>query len=251
MEIAALQKGLVLLVNGLEVVEEGAGFGVPIAKYSDATYFSRTATVYVEEQNQIFKEIKKVFLLDSVSKKQVHGASVNDSLYSVLHAAFEKAYIHRRKMRSVFDWIMRLRKTIGVETHFADAPPHGQVTVTFHCYPDQIRVSADFSKLDAANCREILLLNEQGATFFRRFRSGNKVSEGTEIGAWTKVDAARGEYSDTRERILFSVEKKDGATLYCGWEQVKDRFSWAGMTFSLNPKTSTFNYAIQLRENNT
>ena len=69
MEIAALQKGLVLVYNGSELIEEGAGFGVPITKYFNRTFFSRTATVYIKEQDENSVLIKKVFLLDAISKK--------------------------------------------------------------------------------------------------------------------------------------------------------------------------------------
>jgi len=248
MEIAALQKGLVLVYNGSELIEEGAGFGVPITKYSDRTFFSRTATVYVKEQNENSVIITKVFLLDAISKKQVRGSDINDSLYSIFHKMFEKSYLHLGNMRSVFDLIMRLRKTIGIETQFSKVSPKGKVTVSYHCFSDQIKVYADFSEVDRAGCKEILILNEQGATFFRKYSIGNEVLCDKRIGAWNKVVAEKAEFSDIRNRISFSMEKREGAILYCGWEQIKDRFSWAGMTYALSPKTSIFHYTIRLKK---
>jgi len=249
MEIAALQKGLVLMVDNTELIEEGAGFGVPIAKYSDATFFSRTATVYVEEQDKNAAVIVKVFLLDSVSKKRVHGVFINDDVYSIFHKTFEKAYLRHKNMRSFFDWVMRLRRTVGIQTCFAYVPPRGKVTISYHCYPNHIKVCADLSEVDMTSCREILILNEQGATFFRKHRNDHEVLQDKKVGAWTRVDAKKAEFSDLGEQISFSMEKREGATLFCGWEKVKDRFSWAGMTYALSPKTLIFNYTIQLQAN--
>ncbi len=247
LEIAALQKGLVLVVKGSELVEEGAGFGVPIAKYSDTTFFSRNANLYVEEHDENVTVITKVFSLDSISKKRVHGAFINNKIYSVFHKTFERAYLNRGNMRSIFDWIMRLRKSFGVETHFVNVLSRGKVTVRYHCYPDHIKVCADFSDVDMTGCQEILILNEQGATFFRKFRNGNSILLDKKIGAWTRVDAEVAEFSDLEDHISFSIGKREGAIMCCGWEQVKDRFSWAGITFSLSPKTLVFDYTIQLR----
>ena len=250
LEIAALQKGLVLVVDGSELIEEGAGFGVPIVRYSDTTFFSRAAIVYVEEQGENSAVITKVFLLDSISKKRVHGAFINDNLYSVFHKTFEKAYLRRGNMRLFFDWVMRFRRTIGVETYFTRVSPKGKVTVRYHCFPDYIKVCVNFSEVDMTSCREILILNEQGATFFKKYRGGNEVLYDKKVGAWTRVDEEHAEFSDLREHISFSLEKIDGATLYRGWEQVEGRFSWAGMTYALSPKTLVFNYTIRLQANN-
>jgi len=251
LEVEALQKGLVLMVNDSELIEEGVGFGVPVIKYRDATFFSRTATVYVEEQNENSILIVKDYLLDSISEKQIHGASINNSIYSIFHKAFEKAYIHPGNMRPLFDWTMRLRRIFGVETYFAKVPPRGKVSITYHCYPDHINVCADFSKVDTADCCELLILNEQGAAFFKKYKNGNVVLHDRKIGPWTEVDKGDAELTDTTNSISFSMNKKEGTILYCGWEQVKDRFSWAGMTYSLNPKISRFNYTIRLKEGNT
>lgn len=248
MEIAALQKGLVLVYNGSELIEEGAGFGVPITKYFDRSFFSRTATVYVKEQDESSVIITKVFLLDAISKKQVRGSNINDGFYSIFHKMFEKSYLHLGNMRSFFDLVMRLRKTIGVETQFSKVSPRGKVIVTYHCFSDHIKVCADFSEVDKAGCKEILILNEQGATFFRKNSKGNEVFCDKKIGAWNKVAAEKTEFSDIGDNISFSMEKRDGAILYCGREQVKDRFSWAGMTYALSPKTSIFNYTIRLKK---
>lgn len=39
------QKGLFLLLNGWEVVEEGVGFGLVVVKYTDKTFFSIKAEI--------------------------------------------------------------------------------------------------------------------------------------------------------------------------------------------------------------
>ena len=136
-----------------------------------------------------------------------------------------------------------------VETYFACVSPKGKVTVRYHCFPDHIKVCVDFSEVDMTSCQEILILNEQGATFFKKYSSGNEVLHDKKVGAWTRIDAEHAEFSDLGEHISFSVEKIDGATLYRGWEQVEGRFSWAGMTYALSPKTLVFNYTIRIQAN--
>jgi hypothetical protein len=236
------------MADGAELVEEGAGFGVPIAMYADCTFFSSTAQVYQRKQADKSVVVSKVFLLDTVSRKQVHGAFVNDDFYSLLHKTFEKAYLSRGRVRPVFDWIMRLRKTLGVQTRFVKVAPRGKVAVTFHCHPNFVNVFADFSALDKAQCREILLLNEQGATFFQSHSDSNGIKlQDRQIGAWAKVTAKRAAFSDVAGRLSFSLENLNGAMLYRGREYVKDRFSWAGMTYALNPKALNFSYEIKIR----
>ena len=74
METSALQKGLVLMLDGRELIEEGMGFGVPIVMYADKTFFSSKADVSIQEAGSGYT-LTKVFTLDTVSLKkfgQVH-----------------------------------------------------------------------------------------------------------------------------------------------------------------------------------
>jgi hypothetical protein len=239
---------LVLIAHAAELIEEGAGFGVPIAKYTDKTYFSTNAEVYVKRITEENVVLTKVFFLDAVSKKQVRGANINDSFYTVFHRAFEKAYLNRPFLRPVFDWTMKVRNELGVTTQFIRLSPKGEVVVTYDCFPNTVKVNVDLSGVEKASCREILILNEQGAEVFRRYSdSEGVVLYDRQIGGWAKVTAKNAAFSDTGRCVSFSVENEEAASLYRGWERVKDRFSWAGVTFGLSPVTSSFNYKINIR----
>ncbi len=247
LEIAPLQKGLVLLKGAEELIEEGAGFGVPIVKYVDTTIFSTYAQAGFEQLSDDFAVFKKVFYMDAVSKKQLRGAFVNDGFYELLHGTFEKAYLNRKGLLSLFDWTMRLRNVLGVKTEFVRVEPRGRITFTYYCFPDHIEVAVDLSEMEKKGCQEILVLNEQGASVFRRYAD----SEGTElfddeIGAWSRVETRQAAFSDIRQRFSFALERKQNALLYRGREQIAGRFSWAGITYALSPKTNFFVYSVKI-----
>jgi hypothetical protein len=77
LETSQLQKGLVLVLDDEELIEEGVGFGVPVVKYSDKTYFSSTAEV----ESKITPSscnLKKTFILDTISRKKFGKSSYID-----------------------------------------------------------------------------------------------------------------------------------------------------------------------------
>jgi|Deesub1362A_J573_1020465.scaffolds.fasta_scaffold00021_72 hypothetical protein len=248
LEIADLQKGLVLMLGASELVGEGIGFGAPVIRYADKTFFSKSAEVSVQGQDEGGVVVSKSFLMDAVSRKRIcRGPFISDNLYSFFHRAFMRGYEGCKDFRPFFDKIMELRKILGIKSQFVEVNPRGRVNIVYKCFSDTVQIEVDLRALDKSGCEEILILNEQDSSFFRRYfdTSGLELF-GRQIGAWEKVEADEASFSDINGHLTFSLKRLDQATLFRGWEEVKGRFSWAGLGYSLKPNISTFTYLVKI-----
>lgn len=247
LETGALQKGLVLLIDGCELIEEGMGFGVPIVRYEDKTFFSSTADVSFRKVGSD-SILTKAFSLDTVSLKKVGQASyIDDGLYSSLRKTFQMLYLKHKKLSPIFNKAMELRDLANIKTEFITVKPRGTITVTYHCQPTAITIQIDFSNITLKKCIELIVLNEQGSSVFRRYVDSNGLTLfGNKIGAWAEVTAKKASLQNMKREVSFILQKKDGVQLFRGWEQTRKRFSWAGLSYSLVPNRGIFNYSIGL-----
>jgi hypothetical protein len=248
LETAALQKGVVLMFDGRELVEEGVGFGVPVVKYEDKTFFSSKATVAIQKTGTEYL-LTKVFTLDTVSIKKIGKASyINDKWYTRVRKTFELMYLKHPKIKFAFNQVMEIRQLLNIKTEFHNVKPRGTITVTYRIQPSSIRIHADFSKIQRKRCKELLLLNEQGASVFQKYTdSKGQVLFGNKIGAWSKVTADEASLQSTGGRIRFSLQNGGNATLFRGYERTRKRFSWAGLSYSLPLDVCEFSYAVKLK----
>ncbi len=249
LEISALHKGLVLVFDGNELIEEGAGFGCPVVKYHDKPYFSTSAETSIRE-SQDGPVLRKRFSMDTVSRKTVGNASyVNDNFYSFIHRVFEINYLNHKSLISAFNALMMIRKLLKVNTQFVRADPRGTITVDYTPTSKGIKVTADLSRLNKTNCEEILILNEQGSTFFRKFVDSNGLLlQDRKIGAWDIVTADSASLSDAGRRLTFTLQNLKGARLFRGWEKTVGRFAWSGLGYSVNLSLSRFTYSLEFHQ---
>jgi hypothetical protein len=248
LETAALQKGLVLMLNDEELIGEGVGFGLPVVKYKDKTYFPGSAKVTVKKQDQSLV-LQKTYALDMVSRKRFWKAPyINDGLYSFVQKNFEKTYLKHQNLSPFANKLMELRDTAKIKTEFVKVQSKGNVTVQYVCQPNTISVHVDLSGLVWGGCLEVLILNEQGARFFRKYSDadGLELFDG-KIGGWATVVAAGASLSSVKEKVAFSLENIFGALLFRGWENTKNRFSWAGLSYCMRSKREEFDYAIKIK----
>jgi hypothetical protein len=248
LETAPLQKGLVLTVDGQEVIEEGVGFGAPVVLYRDEPYFSSSAECSVLNDGD-HKVLVKSFLMDTVSRKRLgKTVYVNDRFYMLLHKGFHKVYMKNSILTPFFNRLIELTKLFGVNTEFVKVKPRGRVTFTYEFQPDSVAVEVSFEQLDKDDCEEIVVLNEQGASFFRKYSDSNGLTlvDG-QIGAWVDVEADEASLSDARETLGFSLRKVQGAVFFRGREKIRKRYSWVGLGYSIRPPFSTLRYSIKLK----
>jgi hypothetical protein len=231
------------MLDNRELIEEGMGFGVPVVKYADKTFFSGKAEVRNCSENIL----EKTFWLDTISVKKFGKTAAIDRVYSPLRRTFEVLYLKHKKLKPLFNTVMELRQLAGVKTEFVSVKPRGIITVRYNCQPSSVNVEADFSNLTLDGYQEVLFLNEQGASTFQKYTdTKRKTLLGNHIGAWDIVDAQEAYLQSPKGQLMFSLKNLEGTMLFRGWEQTRKRFSWAGLNYSVQPQRGIFCYSIKL-----
>ncbi len=247
LETGALQKGLVLLFGNRELIEEGVGFGVPVVKYTDKTFFSSKATVTAQSSNAGYT-LTKTYVLDTVSVKKIGNNSyLDDKIYSSIRKKFEILYLKHKKLNTLFNKVMETRELLKIKTEFQTRDPRGTISVTYNCQPNALTIYADLSKVNLQGCQEVLLLNEQGSSIFQKYvDSSGRNLLGNKIGAWDQVEADSAALQSFKGNLGFGLHSVGGSSMYRGWEHTRHRFSWAGLSYSLPPNNGVFCYSIDL-----
>ena len=246
MKTASLQKGLILLYNGAEVVGEGTGFGVPIGKYSDETFFSGSSFLQVHKQeNSVI--IRKEFLMDMIARDKFRNLKLENMK---LRRKIDSVSLLYQKHKRLAQFILHAKGLLfkfGVESVFIRTSPKGKVIVTYTIDRNRILVKLSFSRLDRNNLQKVFVLNEQGAHFFRKYSDSEGLKlDDEEIGAWDGVTAQSAKISDKKDRIGFSLKNVDGTMLRRGREAVKGSLNWIGLDYELSPEDDQFEYEIEI-----
>jgi len=246
MKIANLQKGLILLCNGIDVIGEGTGFGVPIAKYSNETVFSGSSLLQVHRQGSVV-EIQKEFIMDLVARDKFRNLKLENPRIRTLSdhiSTFSQG--HKRFAQSILI-VKGLLFKFGVKSSFIRSPYKGSVIVTYIMDRNRIQVKMNLSKLERNNLGKVFVLNEQGAHFFSTYSD----SEGlrlvdAEIGVWDNVKARSAKITNRQNKIGFCLKNIEGSMLRRGREAMEGSLDWIGLDYELAPEYYHFEYEIEL-----
>jgi hypothetical protein len=246
LKIADLQKGLILLCDGTDVIGEGIGFGVPIAKYYGETVFSGSSTLKVRKQENVI-EIQKEFLMDLMARDRFRNLKLeNPKIRTLFDHISELSQRHKRLARSI-SIVKGLFFKFGVKSSFIRSPIRGSVIVTYILNRNRILVKLNFSQLERKNLGKVFVLNEQSAHFFSIYSD----SEGLrlvdeEIGIWDNVIAQSARIINAHNKIGFCLKHIEGSVLRRGREVMAGSLDWIGLDYELDAEQNHFEYEIEL-----
>lgn len=243
-KIGNLQKGLILVVNDVETVGEGTGFGLPVLQYSHETFFSASSAVDISSRLGRHVVVKQ-FSMDRVARNSFRNVTLENEAARNLIDHLSSLYQNHPRFR--FLTLKDLTGRIGIHKAFPETTPKGNVTVTYTINKTHVTVEADLTKLQRLGLEKIFMLNEQGAEFFRKYMDseGNELVD-EKIGAW---DPASGEWACMKTlggELGFRLWRVEGNVLRRGREFLHGSLNWVGLDYEVNPTCGVFRYVIDI-----
>jgi hypothetical protein len=244
LELADLQKGLILICDGAETVGEGTGFGFPVLVCRDETYFPGTSKVYLSKRGDS-RVIQKEFVMDRIARNRFKNIKLENQAARAFLAYLAGLYQEHSRFR-----FLRLKRLIGrmnVNTTFVETVPLGKVMVTFAIDKQHIMVRADFSCVKREGIEKIFMLNEQGSRFFRLYvdSQGKRLTD-REIGAWDRVGAEWASLIIPQTGFGFRLWDREDCIFRRGREFLTGSLDWIGLDYELKRVKTTLEYMIQL-----
>lgn len=244
LKISNLQKGLILVINGVEAVGEGTGFGLPVVVYSDETYFSGTSRLYVSQRGNCCVIVKE-FTMDKIARNTFRNVTVENRAARRFIEHLSKLYQDHQRFRILTLKDLTGRMNIGKE--FMEAAPRGKITVTYTIEKQHVTVKAYFQKLEKRGLKKTFMLNEQGTGFFRKYNDslGTELMDG-KIGAWDLVGGEWACLKTLKGEIGFRLWNVDDAVLRRGREFLEGSLDWVGLDYEISCKNEAFMYVLDV-----
>jgi len=244
-----LARGLLLRDGDRELAEEGVGFSVPILKRGLQTIFpGRLALTEHEAGGR--RTIAATFQMDLVERLAGRDARSLSSppLYAAKNAL---AALHRRAplLRPPLTGLSNaLRHAFGWETTFERTGEAATLVLTSTVgHGGALAVVVDASALPPDAATEVVVMNEQGARAFDRYRdSDGRALDGAAIGTWDEVTAQRASFVCEARRVAFSLPQVEGARLYRGRELIGSRVAWAGFGYTFPAALGAIAYELRI-----
>lgn len=245
-----LQKGLILIANGQELVEEGVGFGVPVLKFGVKTIFPGAIELadLNGSRDQEVTAVYRINLEEKLTGQNLQSVQ-SRSLYRIKNHLAD-VYRHfpatRRPLTAMSN---ALRRGFGWQTTFEETGCSYSVKVHYvvNRQAGTISVVVDTVGLPRDDITEVVVMNEQGARYFETYSdSSGALLHGEAIGTWEEVTAESASFLNRTHQLAFTVRTIAAARLFRGRELIGSRLAWSGFGYSFPPTIERIGYQVRI-----
>lgn len=240
-----IQRGLILSYGNQDLSEEGLGFGVPVLKFNQETFFPGFLRSRIEREGN-YTVIKATYHMNLVARMTRRGRRISKRIVYRVREFFSSLHRNHPRLRRWLSSVSEtLRHTLSLDDVFETVPSAGEVQAIYAVDGSTIHVDLKVEK--GCGCKEVIVLNEQGANSFDAYcDSDGLFLQGDAIGTWDEVFAKEAHFLDLQHRLTFMIQRVDWAKLFRGREVSPRRLAWAGFAYVLPPITESFAYTIHL-----
>lgn len=247
-----IQKGILLEYGGVDLSEEGTGFGVPVLKFGQEAVFPGSWNAAVERDGD-YLILRAEYFLNLVSRMKCMGFGLKSPAFYDIRERLSSIHRSCPNLRNLITSSSKgLRHILCLEDTFMPVPAAGFVQAVYKICEGKILVELKiFNEERCAGfdnkCTEIVVLNEQGANYFDAYRdSDGRFLKNEAIGSWDEVFAEEASLMDSIHRIGFTLTKVKGARMFRGREIMDKRLAWSGLAYVFPPHTENIAYSITL-----
>ncbi len=243
-----IQKGPVLFHGNKDLSEEGIGFGVPLLKFGQKTIFPGKGCIEVRKYADR-TNVNIDYDFNLAEKMIVKGRILESRAFYNIKDILSR--IHRKNpfLRGILNQgSIVLRRAFTLETKLERVASAGLAKVGYNiCTDGIIHVTADLSRIKKEGCTEIMIMNEQGASYFDTYSdSKGTILVGSSIGSWQENSCDEVSFINPYDRLTFTLPKIPGSKMFYGRELVDNRLAWSGIAYSLSPGIQNFAYDIRI-----
>ena len=241
-----IQKGITLACAGVDLCEEGVGFGVPVLRTELETIFPSAARLVGSGGDPA--RVTVAYEMSLVGRVGAPGFRRPGRLLAAANEVFARLHRGYPFLRTTLTTVSAvLTRSLGLSTVFESSRSRGTIICEYTVDVPGAQLGIHMDALGARRdgCVELILMNELGASRFTRYSdSDGLVLNGDEIESWSLVRAQRASLADPGTGISFSADRRPGARLYRGRELDAARLAWAGFAYVLPAMTGRFDYRL-------
>jgi hypothetical protein len=249
LQTSRLQKGVVLVSDGRELVEEGIGIGVPICLYEDGGHFSLSAATYVVD-SKTRRTAVKVYCMNAIESKRFRGGTIRrGSCAKHFLRILEKVYREIRWLHLGAGKMLDVVTMMGLTNEYEKSCSKGQIPVSYEPTDGGLQINVDLNSVMTEGLQAVIIGNEQGGRLFTDYNdSSGQKREGRQIEPWRSTSADWATLTCPQLGIGFMVCRPNGWRIVRGREVVEGRISWSGLNLVCDgvPKSKTLTYRVDV-----